>query len=125
MWDAVPVTDVAERVECQWCHGHNPMGAQSCDRCGAPLDARKGVTGSGGREPPRLRDLTKLHFGASTVQVDGGVVPVAEFELDPGDSVFFEHHVMLWKDHTVPMSVMSTPGGARRMLGDLPFVLSV
>jgi uncharacterized protein (AIM24 family) len=53
------------------------------------------------------------------------VVPVAEFELDPSDSVFFEHHVMLWKDHTVPMSVMSTPGGARRLLGDLPFVLSV
>src|ERR1700684_1877544 len=32
---------------------------------------------------------------------------------------------MLWKDDTVPMSVMSTPGGARRLLGDLPFVLSV
>jgi uncharacterized protein (AIM24 family) len=53
------------------------------------------------------------------------VVPVAELQLDPSDSVFFEHHVMLWKDASVPMSVMSSPGGARRMLGDLPFVLSV
>ena len=97
----------------------------SCDRCGAPLDARKVVSDSGWREAPRLRDLTEVHFGSSTVQVDGGVVPVAEIELDPSDSVFFEHHVMLWKDDSVPMSVMSTPGGARRMLGDLPFVLSV
>ena len=32
---------------------------------------------------------------------------------------------MFWKDATVPMSVMSTPGGAKRLLGDLPFVLSV
>jgi uncharacterized protein (AIM24 family) len=119
------VTDVAQRLECQWCGGPNRLDAQSCDRCGAPLDARKVVTDSGWREAPRLRDLTQVHFGASTVQVDGGVVPVAEFELDPSDSVFFEHHVMLWKDHSVPMSVMSTPGGARRMLGDLPFVLSV
>ena len=125
MWDALRVTDVAQRLECQWCGGPNRLDAQSCDRCGAPLDARKVVTDSGWREAPRLRDLTQVHFGASTVQVDGGVVPVAEFELDPSDSVFFEHHVMLWKDHSVPMSVMSTPGGARRMLGDLPFVLSV
>jgi uncharacterized protein (AIM24 family) len=39
--------------------------------------------------------------------------------------VFFEHHAMLWKDETVPMSVMDTPGGAKRLLGDMPFVLSV
>ncbi len=101
------------------------MDARSCDRCGAPLDARDLVSDSGWRQAPHLRDLTKIHFSASTVQVDGGVVPVAEMELDAGDSVYFEHHVMLWKDDTVPMSVMSTPGGARRLLGDLPFVLSV
>jgi uncharacterized protein (AIM24 family) len=119
------VTDIGQRVECQWCHNHNALEASSCDRCGAPLDARKVVSDSGWREAPRLRDLTQVHFGASTVEVDGGVVPVAEITLDPADSVYFEHHAMLWKDATVPMSVMSTPGGARRMLGDLPFVLSV
>ena len=42
-----------------------------------------------------------------------------------GDSVFFEHHVMLWKDEDVFMSVMTAPGGMKRLLGDLPFVLSV
>ena len=52
-------------------------------------------------------------------------MPVAEVDAGPGDSVFFEHHVMLWKDDSVPMSVMTHPGGARRLLGDLPFVLSV
>jgi uncharacterized protein (AIM24 family) len=119
------VTDVGQRIECQWCHNHNGFDANSCDRCGAPLDARKVVSDSGWREAPRLRDLTEVHFGSSSVQVDGGVVPVAEIALDPADSVYFEHHVMLWKDGSVPMSVMSTPGGARRMLGDLPFVLSV
>jgi uncharacterized protein (AIM24 family) len=119
------VTDVAQRIECQWCHAHNSLDVQTCDRCGAPLDARKVVSDSGWREAPRLRDLTEVHFGASLVQVDGGAVPVAEVQLGEGDSVFFEHHVMLWKDAAVAMSVMNTPGGARRMLGDLPFVLSV
>jgi uncharacterized protein (AIM24 family) len=125
VWDALEVTDIGQRLECQWCGGHNGVDAQSCERCGAPLDARKVVSDSGWREAPRLRDLTKVHFGSSTVQVDGGVVPVAEFELSPSDSIYFEHHLMLWKDSEVPMSVMSTPGGARRLLGDLPFVLSV
>jgi uncharacterized protein (AIM24 family) len=97
----------------------------SCDRCGAPLDARERVSDSGWRQAPKLRDLTEVHFGSSTVQVDQGTVPVAELTLDPADSAYFEHHVMLWKDDSVPMSVMSTPGGMQRMLGDMPFVLSV
>ena len=65
-------------------------------------DTRDRVSDSGWREAPRLRDLTELHFGSSTIQVDTGVVPVAEVALDPSDSVFFEHHAMLWKDDTRP-----------------------
>ena len=119
------MTETAERVQCKWCRAHNPIGMASCDRCGAPLDARERVSDSGWREAPKLRDLAELHFGASSVQVDQGTVPVAELTLDPSDSVFFEHHAMLWKDDSVPMSVMSTPGGMQRLLGDMPFVLSV
>ena len=119
------MTDVGQRVECQWCHAHNVPDARSCDRCGAPLDQRDRVSDAGWRQAPRLRDLTQIHFGSSTIQVDGDMVPVAELALDAADAVFFEHHAMLWKDETVPMSVMDTPGGAKRLLGDMPFVLSV
>jgi uncharacterized protein (AIM24 family) len=119
------VTDVSQRLECKWCHSHNPVGLSSCDRCGAPLDVRDKVSDSGWRQAPQLRDLTEVHFSASTISADVGVVPVAEVALDPSDSVYFEHHTMLWKEPSVPMSVMSTPGGARRLLGDMPFVLSV
>ncbi|MCW2523386.1 MAG: hypothetical protein JWO63_1721, partial [Frankiales bacterium] len=98
----------------------------TCQRCGAPLDTRDRVSDSGWREAPRLRDLTEVGFGAgSTIQLDTGVIPVAELNLAEGDSVYFEHHAMLWKDDRLPMTVMSTPGGARRLLGDMPFVLSV
>ena len=83
------------------------------------------VTDSGWRQAPRLRDLTEVAFGESIVQIDGTVVPVAEAHLAPGQSVFFEHHAMLWKDGQVAMSVMDAPGGAKRMMSDLPFVLSV
>ena len=105
------MTDVGQRVECQWCHAHNLPDARSCDRCGAPLDQRDRVSDAGWRQAPRLKDLTQIHFGSSTIQVDGDMVPVAELALDAADAVFFEHHAMLWKDETVPMSVMDTPGG--------------
>ena len=119
------MTSVEERIQCRWCHAQSPSSARTCDRCGAPLDVRDTVSDSGWREAPRLRDLTEVHWASSSCQLDAGVVPVVEVALAEADSVFFEHHAMLWKDETVPMSVMSTPGGAKRLLSGLPFVLSV
>jgi uncharacterized protein (AIM24 family) len=119
------VTDVDQRLACRWCRAQSPVSATSCERCGAPLDVRDAVTDSGWRQAPRLRDLTEVTFGSSVLQIDGTVVPVADVNLGEGDSVFFEHHVMLWKDENVFMSVMTAPGGMKRLLGDLPFVLSV
>jgi uncharacterized protein (AIM24 family) len=121
----VGVTDVDQRLACRWCRAQSPASARTCERCGAPLDVRDMVTDSGWRQAPRLRDLTEVAFEGSVFQLDGTVVPVAEVNLGDGETVFFEHHVMLWKDEQVAMSVMPAPGGMKRLLGDLPFVLSV
>ncbi len=70
--------------------------------CGAPLDIRDKVSDSGWRETPRLRDMTEFRFSQSTCQVEGELVPVAEITLAPQDGVYFEHHVLLWKDESGP-----------------------
>jgi uncharacterized protein (AIM24 family) len=103
----------------------NLKTALTCQFCGAPLDLRDLVSESGWREAPRLRDMTEIHFSNSTCQVEGEIVPVAEINLAQGDAVYFEHHVMLWKDATVPMSVLQLPGGMKRMLAGMPFIISV
>ena len=87
-----------ERITCEWCQGINQKTALSCWSCGAPLDVKNLVSESGWREAPRIRDMTEIHFGLSTCQVEGEIVPAAELNLGQGDSVFFEHHVLLWKD---------------------------
>jgi len=69
--------------------------------------------------------MTEIHFGQSTCQVEGEIVPVAEINLGPGDSIFFEHHVLLWKDDATQMSVMTLQGGVSRVLAGMPFVISV
>lgn len=114
-----------ERIHCQWCQAMNEKTAVSCRACGAPLDIKNLVSESGWREAPRIKDMTEIRFGGSTCQVEGEIVPVAEINLAPGDSIFFEHHVLLWKDDATPMSVMSLQGGIKRALAGMPFVISI
>ena len=120
------VTDTSQRVQCRWCRGQSPASATTCERCGAPLDIRNLVSDAGWRQAPQIRDLTEIRWSSSVAQVDGTVVPVVDVELGAGDAVFFEHHVMLWKDEQTAMAVMDTPGGMKqRLLSGMPFVLSV
>jgi uncharacterized protein (AIM24 family) len=114
-----------ERLQCQWCQSMNEKAALSCRSCGAPLDIRNLVSESGWREAPRIKDMTEIHFSSSTCQVEGEIVPVAEINLGHGDSVFFEHHVMLWKDESVPLTVLQLTGGMKRALAGMPFIISV
>jgi uncharacterized protein (AIM24 family) len=93
--------------------------------CGAPLDVRDKVSDSGWREAPKLRDMSEFRFSGSTCQVEGELVPVAEINLAHQDGVYFEHHVMLWKDESVPLSSLRTAGGLKRTLGGMPHIVSV
>jgi len=116
-------------LECQWCKAQNPPDRVTCATCGAPLDDQVKVTDSGWKEAPRLRDLTEFGFSSSTCQVSGEIVPVAELSLAEGDGVFFEHHVMLWKDPALALTLMDSGGGAvagvQRMAGGMPHFLNL
>jgi uncharacterized protein (AIM24 family) len=120
-----PSAPPLSRIVCQWCQTQNESTAVACRSCGAPLDIKDLVSESGWREAPRIKDMTEIHFGASTCQVEGEVVPVAEINLGAGDSVFFEHHVLLWKDDATRMSVLPLSGGMKRALAGMPFIISV
>ena len=117
--------DAYQRIVCEWCNNQNQTGATQCQFCGAPLDVKNLVSESGWREAPRLRDMTEIRFDNSTCQVEGEIVPVSEVNLAAGDAIYFEHHVMLWKDHQVPVSVMNLPGGAKRSLAGMPHIITV
>lgn len=122
---AASSSDAHQRIKCEWCQGMNEAAAVSCRTCGAPLDIKNLVSESGWREAPRIKDMTEINFGRSTCQVEGEIVPVAEINLGQGDMVYFEHHVLLWKDDSTGMSVMSLQGGMKRALAGMPFVISL
>src|SRR5258708_4259894 len=90
--NAPAAADPLARITCEWCQAQNEKSALACWACGAPLDIRNLVSESGWREAPRIKDMTEIHFGASTCQVEGEIVPVAELNLGHGYAVYFEHH---------------------------------
>ena len=58
--------------------------ALSCPNCGAPVDVRRRVSDSGWVEQPAIKDMAKIQFGQSFCQVEGTLVPSADFTLAPG-----------------------------------------
>src|SRR3984957_4001330 len=102
----LPMGEALERIQCQWCQSMNAKSALSCGACGAPLDIRNLVSESGWREAPRGWDMAQIHFSSSPCQVEGEIVPAAEINLGPADSIFSEDHVMLWKCPLLPVTLM-------------------
>jgi len=64
--------------------------------------------------------MAHIQCGRSSVQIEGLTVPVADFKLADGDSLYFAHHEVLWKEPTVTMKLSSLKGAWKRMLAGLP-----
>lgn len=62
-------------------------------------------------------------FGGVTYHIEGELVPALHLELS-GTSVYFEHHILLWKDPAVEIGLHPLKGGFKRMLAGMPFLLT-
>lgn len=109
---------------CSWCGLTGDGSSLSCPACGASVDVRAVVTQSGWTELPGRRDMAKIQFGASTCQIEGTYVPVADMNLAAGDRVYFGHHVLLWMDTVVKVTGMSLKGAWKRMLAGMPLIMT-
>ncbi len=109
---------------CGWCGQVSDGTALSCPACGAAVDVHAIVTNSGWVELPGRRDMAKIQFGQSFCQVEGNYVPVADMELAAGESVYFSHHMLLWKDTRVELGAMPMKGAWKRMLAGMPLIMA-
>lgn len=123
IYQGTPPTGTAAYT-CPWCQIQSEASGVSCPHCGAPVDVRRVQTRSGWSELPPIKDMARIQCGASTCQIEGTLVPVADFNLAPGDGVYFSHHVLLWKDMGVQISAMSLAGGWKRLFAGLPLVMT-
>jgi len=109
---------------CNWCGADAAGGQSSCPRCGAALNVTVPLAESGWTQMPARKDMTKLQIGNSSCQIEGIYVPVADMNLAAGDSVYFTHHVLLWKEPQVNVTTMPLKGGWKRLFGGLPLIMT-
>jgi uncharacterized protein (AIM24 family) len=108
---------------CRYCRQPSDAGAAACPMCGAPVDVREVVSDSGWVEQPAIKDMARLQFGQSHVQIEGTTVPVADFSLAQGDNVYFSHHVLLWADPATRLGNMPMRGGWNRVMAGMPLIM--
>ena len=71
--------------------------------------------------PTNIRDET---IGGITYHIQGELVPVLMVELTQQTSVYFEHHVLLWKDPNLLIKIKTVAGATKRMLAGLPIFIT-
>jgi len=70
--------------------------------------------------PTTVRDET---FAGVTYHIEGELVPVLHAELS-SMGVYFEHHILLWKDPALQIELHPMKGAFKRMLAGMPFLLT-
>jgi len=120
----VPATVPRAAQKCDWCGAETNAGQLSCPSCGATLNLKGLAAQSGWGQLPARKDMAKLQFGNSFCQIEGLYVPVADMNLAAGDSVYFTHHVLLWKDPQVNITTMSLAGAWKRLFAGMPLIMT-
>jgi uncharacterized protein (AIM24 family) len=59
-----------------------------------------------------------------TIKVEGELVPAVDVELGARQSVYFEHHIMLWKQPNVQLGIMGIQNAAKRFFAGLQIFIS-
>ena len=62
---------------------------------------------------------TNETFAGVTYHLDGELVPVLTVEIPSGKSVYFEHHVILWKHTSVEIGIRAMKGALKRMMAGM------
>lgn len=70
--------------------------------------------------PTTARDET---FGGVTYHIEGELVPALHVELS-AMPVYFEHHILLWKDPAVEVSLKPLKGAFKRVLSGMPVFMT-
>ncbi len=116
--------ETATNVICRWCNTEYSSSLSQCPSCGGHGDISKSTTNGGWSELAPVKDMTQIQFGKSTCVIHGEIVPAVELNMDQGESVYFAHHSLLWKENGVGFEIMPMKKGFSRLLAGLPIIMT-
>ena len=134
---------------CPNCRNQMADDARFCGVCGNPNSMPGGAQQPGGYGPPPGQAFSgqyqaayggglasnepqpELHnphdpivIGDMRIKIEGEVVPAVSVELGQQQTVYFEHHILLWKHPGVNIGFMSLKGAAKRLFAGLQVFIS-
>ncbi len=64
-------------------------------------------------------NIQNEQFAGFTYHLEGELVPSLTVELGPDQSIYFEHHVLLWKHPAIRIGVRPMKGALKRMIAGI------
>ncbi len=119
-----PASPAQRTYTCGWCGAVSDGVSLSCPACGATVNVSAIITPTGWVQAPGRKDMAKMQFGRSHCQIEGLYVPVADMSLAAEDSVYFAHHVLLWTEPQVTISMMPMKGAWKRAFAGMPVFMT-
>jgi uncharacterized protein (AIM24 family) len=75
--------------------------------------------------PVLLTTSTKEEkFGGLTYHLEGELVPALTIDLIEGQTIFFEHHILLWKDPALVIRIKPMKGMMKRMMAGMQIFIT-
>ncbi|HEY7782518.1 MAG TPA: AIM24 family protein [Ktedonobacterales bacterium] len=109
---------------CPHCGSAVAAGDPYCESCGQPLGLAAAAVGAPADPfPPVGVPGTVFRVGDLAITLEGDRVPIANVDLGTDQTIYFEHHILLWKQPDVAVTYFSRSGMARRFFaGTLVFL---
>jgi len=101
-------------MTCPSCQTPIPAGARFCPACGAPAPQQVAVGAYSEPVPESANPKEPISVGDMTVRIEGELVPVVDIELGPRMTIYFEHHILLWKQPQVRLGFMGLQNAGKR-----------
>lgn len=111
-------------MNCPTCQAPLPPGARFCSNCGAPAPQATTVGAYTEPVPEASNPKEPIALGDMTIRVEGELVPAVDIELGGRQTVYFEHHILLWKQPQVRLGFMGLQNAAKRFFAGLQIFIS-
>ena len=101
-----------------------PDQARFCPNCGAPVAQQTTVGSYSEPQPETDNPQAPIVVGDTSIRIEGELVPVVDVELGTQQTVYFEHHILLWKQAQVTLGFMGIQNAAKRFFSGLQIFIS-
>lgn len=111
-------------MNCPTCQTPLAPGAKFCANCGAAAPQATQVGAYTEPVPETDNPKDPIRLGDMSIKIEGQLVPVVDVELGSQQTVYFEHHILLWKTPSVTLGFMGIQNAAKRIFAGLQIFIS-